>query len=88
MLFHLEILLYLCSLYSDLFNLYIIRNLNQFSALELTKFFYLDQNLALVLDIELELGPDLDLDLVFSLLQNEAVISSEITSLMYFLVLK
>ena len=88
MLFHLEILLYPCSLYSDLFNLYLILNLNQFSALELTKFFYLDQNLALVLDIELELGPDLDLDLVFSPLQNEAVISSEITSLMYFLVLK
>ena len=47
--------LYPCSLYSSLFHLSLILNLNQVSELTITRFFFLDQN------IGIDLGVDLDL---------------------------
>ena len=53
----------LCSLYYTLIRLSLILNLNQVSALALTKFFYLFKDLDLDLDLDLEIDILLDLTL-------------------------
>ena len=53
--FPLELPLDPCSLYSTLFHLAPILNLNQVSAIDLTNVFSLDQNIDLDLELELDL---------------------------------